>query len=183
VNWTNTVLGPVGSVRGSFDTPPSYSLFEIAEKQMLRLQNPLTLAAIACLALAGCNPDGRPPGAKPTKPVTVTVTHKGTPVDGATVSFLCDPPSYGRTDASGVAKMKTYVEGDGAIVGSHKATVIKSESVGGNTADVSSPQYDPNAPSPEIKHLIPVKYSQPDSGLTADVKESGPNEIKFELTD
>lgn len=141
------------------------------------------LIGMACLVLAGCQTSDRPPGAKPTKPVTVTVTYKGAPVDGATVSFLCDPPSYGRTDASGVAKMKTYVEGDGAIVGTHKATVVKATTVGGSTAEQDSPEYDPNAPAAEIKHEIPQKYSLPTSGLSAEVKESGTNEIKFELTD
>lgn len=141
------------------------------------------LIGMACLVVAGCQTSDRPPGAKPTKPVTVTVTYKGAPVEGATVSFLCDPPSYGRTDASGVAKMKTYVEGDGAIVGTHKATVIKTETVGGSTADQDSADYNPDAPPGETKHLIPEKYSQPTAGLTAEVKESGTNEIKFELND
>ncbi len=139
--------------------------------------------AVSLLVVAGCDGTGRPAGAKPTKPVTITVTYKGAPVEGATVSFLCDPPSFGRTDASGVAKMKTYVEGDGAIVGSHKATVAKTETVGGSTADQDSQEYNPDAPPGEIKHLVPEKYSQPTSGLVADVKESGTNEIKFELTD
>jgi hypothetical protein len=143
------------------------------------------LGLAVCIAVAGCEGSARPPGAKPTKPVTVTVTYKGAPVEGATVSFIHESdPAYGRTDAQGVAKMKTYVEGDGAVIGTHKVTINKAETTGAPAADVATEAYDPNAPAPEVKNLIPIKYSSPaTSGLTADVKDSGANEFKFELTD
>ncbi|MBW8884748.1 MAG: hypothetical protein JF612_08235 [Planctomycetia bacterium] len=91
---------------------------------------------------------------------------------------------YGKTDAQGKAKMKTYVEGDGAVVGTHKILLDKSESVGGQKVDVDSPQYDPNAPPATVKYHLPQKYGNPaTSGLTAEVKESGPNEFTFDLKD
>jgi hypothetical protein len=145
----------------------------------------ITVVAVGC---AGSN---LPEGARPTTPVTVTVTYKGAPVEGATVTFITqgDPPApaYGRTDAQGVAKMKTYIEGDGAVTGTHKVTIIKSETVGGAPAvDQDSPDYDPEAayaPS-TVKHHIPQKYGSPaTSGLTVDVKDGGPNEVKFDLMD
>jgi hypothetical protein len=142
---------------------------------------PLVLALVVGI-VAGCA-DGRPTGAKPTKPVKVTVTYKGSPVEGATVSFISETPAYGRTDTSGVAKMKTYVEGDGAVLGAHKVTISKTDAGGQDVASIDSPNYNPDAPSAPIKHLVPVKYSLPDSGLTAEVTEGGPNEFKFELTD
>lgn len=142
--------------------------------------------ALVLLVAAGCGESGRPAGAKPTKPVKVTVTYKGSPVEGATVSFISETPAYGRTDGSGVAQMKTYVEGDGAVVGAHAVTITKTETVGAAPAvDQDSPEYDPNAaeaPS-TVKYLIPQKYEMKTSGLTAEVKDSGPNEFKFDLTD
>jgi hypothetical protein len=154
---------------------------------MRRLRAASVCLVLSSLMVVGCQPDTRPPGAKPTKPVTVKVTYKGTPVEGATISFLADPAAYGRTDAQGQAKMKTYVEGDGAIIGTHKVTIIKAEAAVDNSADVATTEYappDPNAPAAEAKNLIPAKYGSPaTSGLTAEVKDSGTNEISFELTD
>jgi len=142
---------------------------------------------LVCLLLVGCGGEIRPPGAKPTVAATVTVTYKGAPVDGATITFVGDPAAYGRTDASGKAKMKTYIEGDGAVAGTYQVTVVKVEAVVDNSPDVSSKDYvppDASAPSPEAKSLIPVKYSlKGTTDLTADVKQGGPNDFKFDLVD
>ncbi len=145
---------------------------------------------IVLLVVAGCA-DGKSAGAKPTKPVTVKVTYKGAPVEGAVITFVDtgDPPApaFGKTDAQGVAKMKTFVEGDGAVVGTHQVAISKIETTGGAPAvDQDSPEYDPNAVNmpTTVKYLIPQKYdSKATSGLTAEVKESGPNEFTFDLVD
>lgn len=143
----------------------------------------LVLAVLA--SSSGCGPK-LPPGARPTKKVTVKVLYKGAPVEGAAVTFVNqegEPAmAVGKTDAQGVAKMKTYVEEDGAVLGPHKVMIDKSEAVGGQKVDVDSPQYDPNAPPATIKYLLPQKYSNIGmSGLTAEVKESGPNDFTFDL--
>jgi hypothetical protein len=147
----------------------------------------LLMGLAAVMTVAGCGPS-LPAGAKPTHKTTVTVTYKGAPVEGATITFL-GPESttaVGMTDAQGKAKMKTYVEGDGAIEGQHKVLISKVETVGGApAADQDSPNYVPpvNVPPPQVKYHVPQKYEAPGtSGLTADVK-SGPNEITFELKD
>lgn len=144
------------------------------------------LLAVAALYLLGCGP-GLPPGARPTKPVKVTVAYKGSPVEGATITFInqegAAAPAYGRTDQQGVAKMKTYVEGDGAVLGQHKVLIEKAESVGGSNIPQDSPEYNPNAPPQTVRYLLPQKYSNPASGLTAEVKESGPNDFTFDLKD
>jgi hypothetical protein len=143
---------------------------------------PLLLAVV----FSGCGPK-LPPGAKPTKKITVTVTYKGAPVEGAVVTFVNQegPPSAnGRTDAQGKARMKTYIDGDGATLGSHKVMIEKSIAEGGQNVDQNSPEYNPNAPPAIVKYLIPQKYSSiATSGLTAEVKEGGPGEITFELKD
>jgi hypothetical protein len=51
-------------------------------------------------------------------------------------------------------------------------------------ADQDSPNYNPDPQPAVVKNLIPIKYSLKNtSGLTAAVKESGPNEFKFDLVD
>ena len=155
------------------------------------LSAPRCWLVVLALAAFGCQPSGLPEGARPTKPVTVKVTYKGAPVEGALITFVDtgDPPApaFGKTDAQGVAKMKTYVEGDGAVVGTHQVAITKTETTGGApTVDQDSPQYDPNAidTPTTVKHLIPQKYeSKVTSGLTAEVEDSGPNEFTFDLTD
>jgi hypothetical protein len=151
---------------------------------------PRFTALIASLAVAaflgGCG-SKLPPGARPTKKVTVTVTYKGAPVEGANVTFVHqegDPaPANGRTGPDGKAKLKTYVEEDGAVLGKHKVLIEKSETVGGSNVPQDSPEYNPNAPPPTIKYILPQKYSNFASGLTADVTEAGPNEFTFDLKD
>lgn len=128
----------------------------------------------------------------PTKPLAVTVTHNGRPVTDATVTFVDEAgtaPAFGQTDAQGVAKMKTYEEEDGVIYGTHRISIIKSEIVGEReAADQDSTEYDPLAteqgPPVMIRQLIPAKYSSPDSsGLTAEINEDSPEEMKIELVD
>ena len=57
--------------------------------------------------ILGCGP-ALPTGAKPTAPVTVTVTYKGAPVAGASIMFVKAGdesfPGLVLTDASGKAK-------------------------------------------------------------------------------
>ena len=137
--------------------------------------------------LVGCG-QRLPPGAKPTKPVSVTVTYKGAPVEGAVVTFADqgDKPANanGITDAAGKAKLKTYIEGDGAVIGPHKVIISKSIAQGGQNVGSDDPKYDPNAPPSTVKHFLPLKYSsQATSGLTADVTKAGPSEFPFELED
>jgi len=145
----------------------------------------LAIAVLVPLTL-GCGGSALPEGAKKTAKVTVTVTYKGAPVEGAVVTFVNTdgPPSAnGRTDAQGKAKLKTYVDGDGATLGSHKVIIEKSEAVGGQTVDIDSKEYNPDAPPAKVKHHLPQKYNSiATSGLTADVKE-GQNDVTFDLKD
>lgn len=143
----------------------------------------------ASLLFVGCGGGG---GEHPTTPVSATVLYHGQPVEGATVTFLNDEHekpvlAVGRTDAEGVAKMKTYDEGDGAIRGQHQVTILKAAVAESQAdlADVESDDYDPEAigelSSPES--LIPAKYgNRTSSGLTVDVGEE-PKEVTFELED
>lgn len=138
------------------------------------------------LLLAGCTGASLPAGAKPTKPTTATVTYKGAPLEGATVTFIDETgeaPSYGLTDAQGKAKMKTSYA-DGSVVGKHSVTINKSVTEGAAAADQDSPAYNPEGTASVVKELVPVKYgSKVTSGLEATVTDAGPNDFKFDLTD
>jgi hypothetical protein len=146
----------------------------------------LVAAVVPCLS--GCGGPKLPPGAQPTKKVSVIVMYKGAPLEGASVTFVnqegAPAPAVGKTDAQGKAIMKTYIEGDGAVFGKHKVMIDKSEAYGGQTVEQDSPDYNPNAPPPKVKHHIPQKYADyANSGLTAEVTESGPSEFTFDLKD
>jgi hypothetical protein len=158
--------------------------------------NAMRWTLLACVVLVlgeGCSGSKLPPNARPTAPVKVTVTYKGAPVADATVTFICQEgeatPAFGKTDAQGVAKMKTYVEGDGAVIGPHKVLITKTAAASsGNVAEQSSPDYVPpaegGAPLPTAKDLVPAKYGMlAQSGLTAAVEKKPTNEFSFELKD
>ena len=112
------------------------------------------------------------------KTVTVTVTHKGQPVAGATVTFLAaaaTPPAsggkdtatsqsrsgVGKTDANGRAKMWTLNPGDGVAAGSYK--VIVSKIVQPWPATITKEDFDKGKfakPTPPT-HELPEKVRKP----------------------
>jgi hypothetical protein len=135
------------------------------------------------VAFAGCKPSS---GLDLT-PVSITVTYKGQPVEGANVSMAnatAQPPAVavGRTDAQGVAVMRTG-EDDGAVKGVHLIMINKYEAAASTaTAEVESESYDPNIQAEAPKSLLPVKYNSVDSGLTLEVGDT-PLEQTFDLVD
>ena len=140
-----------------------------------------------------------------TVPAAVTVTYRGQPVEGATVTFHPagseQRGSVARTDASGRADVWTFDPGDGVMPGSYNVTVTKV--VGGLSPDTyaarwggvdqesMSPQelaeyeaFMKKAESEPLKHEVPEKYSRPaTSDLTAEVSDGGDNQFTFELQD
>ena len=147
---------------------------------------PLTMPLLIAV---GCGGSG---AEFPTTQVVVTVTYQDRPVEAATVTFFNDSHgkpvlAVGRTDANGVAKMRTYADDDGAIRGPHQVTIMKSEMAQSQAglADVESDEYDPDAAARAggpAKSLIPAKYSTRGSGLTVEVGEE-PTEALFALED
>ncbi|MDC0308594.1 MAG: hypothetical protein P8M30_01745 [Planctomycetaceae bacterium] len=109
------------------------------------------------------------------------VTLDGTALPNALVTFYPENgrPATGRTDDQGHFELMTKEPGDGAMIGSHKVTVILNPS-----AESTMNSEDPYAiPDPSTKKDgIPVKYGDAStSGLTADVTADGENKFAFDL--
>ncbi len=132
------------------------------------MQRPLLpLAFLFFLCLTGCG------GGGPTlAPVTGTVTYKGKPLPEGALMFLVAEgrPASAKIVDGQITEVTTLRAGDGAPVGNHKVTITSVE--GGKDMYAKT------------KSRIPEKYAAAEkSGLTADIKSGGPNELKFDLKD
>jgi hypothetical protein len=136
-------------------------------------------ASLGCSGGKAGNPNGRP--------ATGTVSYKGQPVEGATVSFISPGSSaFGATDAQGMFKLRAS-DGDNVALGDYQVTVVKKEFTPPppppSEQDYVPP--DPEAPPPaEPKDLLPAKYKTPrETPLKFSVTAAGPNDFAIELTD
>ena len=138
----------------------------------------------------GCGPAGDDGPMR--VPAAVTITHNGSPVDGANVTFVPKgdgPAAYGITDASGKAQLGTLGENDGAVPGDYQVMVQKTETAGsGAKADSnevgSMPAGADAMQAVETRDLLPEKYGAiGTTDLEATVAESGENDFSFDLTD
>ena len=143
-----------------------------------------TLIGLCILASIGCgNTDNRY-----TK-VEGTITYKGTPVDGATVTFLpvdeSGESASGKTDAGGkfsLTSVQAIEGGRGVLPGEYRVIVSKRESPPSMPEGAVSSSSAP--PAPRAKELLPEKYMQPGtSDLQATVNSGKNNPFDFELTD
>lgn len=129
-------------------------------------------AAISCLAAialaAGCG-EARPR----TAPVEGTITYKGQNLPHGTIMFQPDDgPAATAEIHNGRYVLTTYRDGDGAVLGKHRVTVI-------SLADQSARLPEERSPFPPA--LVPLHYNFPDrSGLTAEVEDRS-NIIDFPL--
>ena len=83
------------------------------------------VALLLAVVLAGC-------GGRGTAPIKGVLTLDGTPVADATVVFMPDPPDAGRpatgfTSADGTFQLTTFRPADGALPGSYRVLVQKTE--------------------------------------------------------
>lgn len=126
--------------------------------------------------LAGC---GGPNLAK----VTGTVTYDDKPLAQGTIHFETPGarPATGKIVDGKIVEVTTYTTGDGVPVGSHKVAIYSLE--GGGAGGAKNPGDASAGPAAmQTTSLIPTKYNDPEkSGLTAEVKSGGANELKFEL--
>ena len=163
-----------------------------------RLIASVCLVALCGCSLSGCNGSG--PAPPKAVPVSGSVALNGQPVVGATVSFLSDnaPRSaMGITDKDGKFQLSTFALNDGAVVGDHKITVIKTDapagkSTAGDTATMNDPtkmtsSYTEAMASKDFgkpKTSLPEKYAQFDTTtLKETVTEKGPNQFVLLLAE
>jgi hypothetical protein len=152
---------------------------------MLRLRLTVLSAAAVLLAMAGCSKTAKVEG---------TVTYKGAPVTGATVTLLNDAGSVvavGTTDTSGKFTLLTPQNKEDIPAGDYKATVTKSSTVieGGSTLTEDGKGMSPDAMKMmkgnmgkgpmkgpgKAKSALPEKFATRDSTtLTVKVPPSGP---------
>jgi hypothetical protein len=147
----------------------------------------LSVVSLLCLVTAGgCGPSGPALGT-----VSGRVTFDGQPVTIGTVRFWPQSgrPATGELDAEGYYQLKTFVEGDGALVGTHAVTIEALEVVGAapqvdsleQEMQVFSDPATARVKAQRIQWLVPERYSSPQtSRLTATV-ESGENSLNFPL--
>jgi hypothetical protein len=144
------------------------------------------------IVLVGCGSD-----LPPTVPVTGTVTLDGAPVEGASVTFLhaeSNRVATGKTDSEGRFSLRTTIgekTAEGAVAGSHRVGVVKATSTSGSEMPTDPEEIKKimaqgpmRTDMPELKqtHHIPQKYNNPMmSDLTAEVAQSGANEVKLDL--
>jgi hypothetical protein len=127
-------------------------------------------AAAAVLGVLGCGGDGLK-----RVPVEGTVTAKGAPVGGATVSFLPADGTQGEggigtTDADGRFTLTGSRRGDSGVVpGKYKVRVSRFVNRDGSAlpADFKEADY------PHAVETVPAPYSSPDSPLVVTVPEDG----------
>lgn len=141
----------------------------------------MTLAA----ALAGCGGDR---GDRPdTHPVSGVIKFKGTPVEGANVTFAPVNASdgaaaFGVTGTDGRYELTTFESGDGAVAGDYQVTVKKIDQPAAAQEESDDRTPDTGRRPAAPKNLLPAKYAAAaTSGLTAGVTEDGENTFDFDL--
>lgn len=154
---------------------------------MLRLSRliPITLLT---LPLLGCG--GGEDSAKKARPKTVnasgTITYNGKPLDFA--SILLEPQSNGgvaamcRSDADGKFSLDAFPPDSGAVPGTYRVSVKKTEPAKQQTYDPANHDA-PMAPqSTGPKSLIPPEFGEfSTSGLTIEVPAEGSDSLKVDL--
>ncbi|QDT27322.1 hypothetical protein Enr10x_26390 [Gimesia panareensis] len=136
----------------------------------------LHLALLAlCVSFTGCG------GGLNDQPdlglVTGTMTFEGSPLSGASVTFMPDSgrPASATTDAAGNYELVYIRNTKGCKIG-HNKVVITSVVEGANEMEAEG---DDGAPAESTKEKLPAKYNT-DTELEADVK-AGENTINFDL--
>ena len=160
------------------------------------------IAAITgMLLVSGC---GGPDGRLETFPVSGTVTLDGKPVPNATVTFVpvereSTRPAFGMTDEEGAYVLTTYQQGDGAVAGEFKISVLRREAT--EAIKQATPEQITPSGSEDMKgsslyadmmmgrrrpyktdKSIPRRYAKPDSsGLRQTVEPTDGNVFDFSL--
>ena len=153
----------------------------------------LYLLCLSLLFLSGCDKAGRLQGLVPAKGV---VLYKGTPVEGASLTFVPDNavsgtsssteqrPATAVSDASGRFTMMTLQPNDGVFPGKYTVVITKNipTRVYSNEEMQEFFRQGRPTPIPEEKNELPEQYSSPQtSPLKVDLNQKGDKSLTFEL--
>jgi len=150
----------------------------------------VSVAPLLC-TLLGCGGQPKPAGLPNLYRCQVTVTMGGKPVDGAIITFAPEAGQWsanGRTDANGVAQMKTHATYDGAPAGKFKVGVNKI-SVGERAKTPDGESYEEGLKAyletvKTQKSLIPDELTTAaKSPIGVEVKAGADNKFAIELND
>ena len=151
---------------------------------MIRYTSLALLCAVISLGLIGCGGGTNGP---PRFEVKGTISWNGSPVEGATVTYLLKGTGYSATavtDAQGQYSLKATA-GENLVMVSKTESVEKSTSIGGAempTSVASEGGSSQDYKLMETKYLLPGVYSTSDSALRAQVEEGGANSFDFTLS-
>jgi len=177
----------------SYCAAPGRLLAERKDTMSVRSLAQGILAAAGLLAASGCGGGGLK-----THPVNGIVTLDDKPVEGALVQFMPmddrGRPATGMTRSDGTFRLRTYITGDGAVAGTYKVLVSKSEERNRPGPESKNPEEMKNRMMAAAKKAaavsrdqsksggIPAVYSSPQSELLATVPTNGPVELKLRST-
>ena len=138
------------------------------------------------LCMFGCGPKGSIPGLVP---ASGTLTLDGTPVEGATISFLpvsqtADAVTVGTvSEAGGVFKLGYRQYGEGTLPGEYQVTVQKITILNPISIEEATKLSEAGKDHvQQIQHDIPVKFNTPKtSGITITIPPKGDANILLDL--
>lgn len=158
----------------------------LSSSAFVRRRAGMLLAMACCMILAGCG--SKSPGLAGLAPVTGTVTLKGAPLEGATVTFSAagaGRAASGMTDATGKFSLTSLNPGDGAMPGDYSVTVKKTETVGKVYSSQESQEYymknQKAPPAPQVKNLVNEKFALPSSSPLKATVKAGKNDFTFDV--
>jgi hypothetical protein len=147
------------------------------------LQRAALLLLCGAALAAGCSKKG---GHRP-KVVRAggLVLYRGAPVEEAVITFTnpeANASAYAKTGPDGRFQLTTFGHEDGAVPGRHKVAVSKVEVTRKAPPGMDYSTTSAGPPPDERKHLLPERYSRPDtSELEVEVKEGEKNDFTLRL--
>jgi hypothetical protein len=150
----------------------------------------LLASFVAILAVIGC---GDSSGLEKRYPVSGNVTYKGQPVPKGNVFFVPVDSTKGRSAGGEISEDGSYTlttaeEGDGALPGEYKVSVISQDidmsavlKEAGGGAGRQSETF--RKATKQAKDLVPKKYGDPETSGLRKTVETRSNTINLELTD
>ena len=153
----------------------------------MRLFFTLVLSGLAVILIfTGCSPSS---GLSGLYPCEGTVTHNGSPVAGASVTFYPDGGggdarvAGGETDANGIFRVTTLKPQDGLYPGTYKVTIIKYEEYGPPPKITINEDGEEISSGRQLRNALPAKYEKQDkTELTATIEKKS-NKVNFDLVD